>query len=314
MRANPVAGNVLGRRLGLGFFGADINARVVFVRDRADQLGMVFQFDDVVFVQGLDFLGDGVVLFALATENDVGMIESPERFVRRHRDDVELVDLPELGRFGHGGAGHAADLVIKLEEVLQRDRGQRLVFFLDPHPFFGLDRLVQAVAPVAPRHQAAREVVDDDDLAVHRDVVHVALVKVVGLQRVVDQVRPFHVAGGVKALDARQPLGLAHALIREMDRPLFLLHLEMDVGLELPSDLVRPGITADVVVGGSGDNERRAGFVDQDVVDFVDNRVMQRPLGLLQVFGIVVVAAGGRVPHMLSARNSRNRTQCSCRK
>ena len=61
-----------------------------------------------------------------------------------------------------------ADLVVQLEEVLQRDRGQRLVFFLDPDPFLGLDRLVQAIAPVAARHQAAGELVDDDDFVVHR--------------------------------------------------------------------------------------------------------------------------------------------------
>ena len=59
------------------------------------------------------------------------------------------------------------------------------------------------------------------------DVVHVALVEVMGLQRVVDQVRPFHVAGRVKALDAGQLFGLAHAFVGQMDRVLFFLDLEM---------------------------------------------------------------------------------------
>ena len=47
-------------------------------------------------------------------------------------------------------------------------------------------------------------------------------------------------------------------------------------------------------MGRAGDDQRRAGFVDQDVVDFVDDREMQRPLRLLHVLGIAVVAAGGR--------------------
>ena len=140
------------------------------------------------------------------------------RLVGGHGDDVELVDLPELGGLGHGRAGHAADLVVELEEVLQRDRGQRLVLFLDLHAFLGLDRLVQAVAPLAARHQAAGELVDDDDFAVLHDVVHVALVEVVGLERVVDQVRPLHVAGRVEALDAGQLLGLADALVGQVGR------------------------------------------------------------------------------------------------
>ena len=42
-------------------------------------------------------------------------------------------------------------------------------------------------------------------------VVPVVLVEVVRLERVVDQVRPLHVAGGVEALDAGQLLGLADA-------------------------------------------------------------------------------------------------------
>ena len=78
---------------------------------------------------------------------------------------VELVDFPELAGLGHGRAGHAADLLVELEEVLQRDRGQGLILFFDPHAFLGLDGLVQAVAPVPPGHQPPGELVDDDDLA-----------------------------------------------------------------------------------------------------------------------------------------------------
>ena len=41
------------------------------------------------------------------------------------------------------------------------------VLFLDRDAFFGFDGLVQAVAPMAARHQAAGELVDDDHFAVH---------------------------------------------------------------------------------------------------------------------------------------------------
>ena len=52
----------------------------------------------------------------------------------------------------------------------------------------GLDRLVQAVAPAASRHQAAGELVDDDDLAVLHHVVDVELEERVRAQRLVDVV------------------------------------------------------------------------------------------------------------------------------
>ena len=106
---------------------------------------------------------------------------------------VELVDLPELGRLGVGGAGHAGELLVHAEVVLEGDRGEGLVLALDLHPFLRLDRLVQAVRPAAARHHAAGELVDDDDLAVLDQVVDVALVEVVRAQRLVDAVEELHV-------------------------------------------------------------------------------------------------------------------------
>ena len=142
-----------------------------------------------------------------------------QRLVGRDRDDVELVDLVKLGRLGHGRAGHARQLLVELEEVLQGDRGEGLVLFLDLDPFLGLDGLVQPVGPLAADHQPAGELVDDDDLAVGLDdVVAVALVEVMGLERVVDQVGPFHVAGRVEALEPGDLLGLADRLRRSGGR------------------------------------------------------------------------------------------------
>ena len=220
--------------------------------------------------------------------------------VGRNRHDVEVVDLPEFVGFGHGRAGHAADLLVELEEVLQGDRGQGLRLFLDLDPFFGLDGLVQAVAPLAAFHFAAGELIDDDDRAVLDDVVHVALVEVVGLEGVVDQVRPLHVAGRVEALDARQPFRLAHAFVGEIDGVVLLVDDEVLLFLERAGDAVGFGVLGRVVVRRTGDDQRRAGFVDEDVVDLVDDGEIPRPLRLLQVPRIAAVAE--RRGRMLSRR------------
>ncbi len=112
--------------------------------------------------------------------------------VGRDDDDVEVVDLRELLGLGVGGAGHAGELLVLAEVVLEGDGRQRLVLALDLHlgmravVLLGLDRLVQPVAPAAAGHQAAGELVDDDDLAVLDHVVDVALEDHVGAKRLVD--------------------------------------------------------------------------------------------------------------------------------
>ena len=61
------------------------------------------------------------------------------------------------------------------------------MLLLDRHALLRLDRLVEALRPAAAFHDPAGELVDDLHLAVHDDVVVVALVERLGLQRL-DQV------------------------------------------------------------------------------------------------------------------------------
>ena len=296
-RFNLVAGN--GLLLAI-LAVLEFDCVIGLAEDFAVQLLALCQFDDVPLGHLLDFLGDSVVFLPLAAEDDVGMVDPLHRAIRGDRDHVELVDLPELVGLGHGRAGHAADFLIELEEVLQGDRGQRLVLFLDADALLGLDGLVQAVAPVAARHEAPGELVDDHHLAlVVDDVVHVALVEIVGLQGVVDQVRPFHVTGRVKALHASQMLGCANALVGEMCRVLLLVDLEVRVFLQLPRDAVGLRVPRHVVVRRPGDDERRAGLVDEDVVHLVDDGEVQGPLYLLHVLVVHRVVAGGQ-PHVVA--------------
>ena len=110
------------------------------------------------------------------------------RLVRRDDRDLEPVDLVELGLLRLGGAGHARQLLVHAEVVLDRDRGERLRLALHLHAFLGLDRLVQPLRPAPARHRAAGELVDDEDLAFLHDVVHVLLVQRVRAQQLVHDV------------------------------------------------------------------------------------------------------------------------------
>ena len=140
-------------------------------------------------VQPLDLVDDRVVLLLPGLVDPVGLVGAADRPVGRDDADLEPVDRVELGLLGLGGAGHAGQLVVHPEVVLDRDRGEGLGLALDLHLLLGLDRLVQPVGPAPPGHDAAGELVDDQHLALLHQVVHVLLVQDVGLQQLVDDVQ-----------------------------------------------------------------------------------------------------------------------------
>ena len=155
-------------------------------RDRADEdrLALLVPLDDVV--------DDGVELRLLRLEDEVVVVGARDRHVGRNLDDVQPVDLDELLLLGLGRTGHAAELLVEAEVVLERDGRQRDVLFLDRDALFRLDSLVEAFAPAPAFHDPARELVDDLHLAVLDHVVVVAVVERLGLQRldhVVDELR-----------------------------------------------------------------------------------------------------------------------------
>ena len=277
----------------------ELDRRVVLAENPPDPPTAVGERERIPPVDPLDLVGDGRPLLFLSTVNDVGVVDPLHAAVCRDGDDVELVDLPKLARLGHGRAGHAAELLVELEEVLKGDGGEGLRLLLDPHSLLRLDRLMEAVGPLPARHQPPGELVDDHHLPLLNDVIHVALVEVVGLEGVVDEMGPLHVARGVEALHPGDLLGAAHARLRQRDRVFLLLDLEVFLGAQLPRDLVGARVLGDVVVGRAGDDQRRAGFVDEDVVDLVDDREVEHALALLLVGGEAIVAAGGH-PHVVA--------------
>ena len=129
----------------------------------------------------------------------------------------QVVDLLEFLGFGVGGAGHARQLLVHAEVVLEGDGGQGLVFVFDLDPFLGLQGLVQAVGVAPAGHEAAGELVDDDDLAVLDDVVHVPLEEVVGLEGGLEVVQDLDVPGVVEVVQVHQLFGMGHAVFGDQD-------------------------------------------------------------------------------------------------
>ena len=270
-------------------------------RDRADQhrLALFVVLDDV-FDDGVEF-----ALFGLV--DDVRAVLADHRLVRRDLDDVELVDLAEFGLLGHRGAGHAGELVVQAEEVLEGDRRERLALARDLHVFLRLDRLVQALVVAAAVHEAAGEFVDDDDLAVAHDVVDVALHDAVGLDRLVDVVLDRDVVRVGQVVDVEVLLGLFHAALRERAGLLLLVDdvvvvlvervvVLFFVGLgdahraQRLGEAVGHAVQLRRLLALAGDDERGAGLVDEDRVHLVDDRVIVAALHLALLVGDHVVA------------------------
>ena len=96
-----------------------------------------------------DVVDGGVVLLARRLVDAVELVVTAARAVGGDHHRLEAVDLLELVGLGVGGAGHARQLAVETEVVLEGDRGHGLVLGLDRHPLLGFHGLVQAVAPAA---------------------------------------------------------------------------------------------------------------------------------------------------------------------
>ena len=127
---------------------------------------------------------------------------------------MQVVDLDELLLLGLRRSGHAGELLVQAEVVLERDRRERDVLLADAHALLRLDRLVEALAPAPAFHDAAGELVDDLDLVLLDDVVDVALVERLRLERLHEVVHETDVARVVEVVDADRALDLLDRRLR----------------------------------------------------------------------------------------------------
>ena len=249
-------------------------------------------------VTSLDVIGNGVVLGLDGAVHQVLMVNTLNGLVGGDDLNGQLVDLAELGILGECRTGHAGELVIQTEVVLQGDGGQRLVLLAHEHALFGLDGLVQALGIAAAFHDAASELVDDLDLAVSDHVLLVAMEHVLGLQRLLQVVDQLARKVGIDVLDTQAALDLLKAALGGGNGVLGLVHDVVARGFNVlggGEHVVRDVLAAlkaahgtrEVLVGAGGlgagtrDDERGTCLVDQDGVDLVDDGVMVAALHAL---------------------------------
>jgi len=147
------------------------------------------------------------------------MIDAHRRTVGRHDDRRHAVEFVKLfGRAG-GRRGHAGELGVAGQEVLQRGAAEDRPLGTPGDPLLDLDGGLQAVREVPVRHHAPRELVDQFDAIAADDVVDVAMQQHPGVQRAVDLRQQLEILGFDQVAALQSPLQTLVAALGEIDVP-----------------------------------------------------------------------------------------------
>src|ERR1700676_629688 len=242
----------------------------------------------IVFLQ--DAGNDRHEFSALGAIDNIGILFADERAIRGNYDDVEVVNLPELGGFGFRGTGHAGKLFVHAEIILEGDGGEGLVLAFDLHAFFCFDGLVQAVRPAATGHLASGKFIDDDNLAVLDHVIDIIFVQRVRAQRLVNVVHQLDVCGIGKIGEVKQAFALAEAFFGQCGLTVLFVNRVVDFLDQLGNDFVDFVVFVGRFFGGTGNDQRGARFVDQNRVHFIDDGEVMRALDAVRQVVLHVVA------------------------
>ena len=165
---------------------------------------------------------------------------------------------------------------------------------------------MQTLVVAAADHQASGELVHDDDLTVLDHIVDIPLHHAVGLDGLIDVVGKGHVLGGGKVLDLEVGFGLLDAAGGQGAGLVLFVHDVIAVGLLIGGDFVfqlhhhalaqgaheavHLGVQAGRVLAAAGDDQRGAGFIDQDGVHLIDDGKGMAALHHVGLVGHHVVA------------------------
>ena len=145
-----------------------------------------------------NFLYYSIVLSLFCLVDQVVVVNSRNRSIRRDDNHVKFVDAPELSCLSLRRTGHSGKLVIHTEIVLEGDGRECLCRSLNLHVFLRLHCLMESVAPTATLHNTTCLFVDNLDFSVFGyDVVDIELEHRVCLEKLDDSVHTLALEGEV---------------------------------------------------------------------------------------------------------------------
>ena len=141
----------------------------------------------------------------------------------------------------------------------------------------------------AARHEAAGKFVNNYDLIVLHNVVHIALEHLMGFERLQHVVLCGDVGGIKQIIQFEHLFAVGHALIGEHGGAGFFVY-GIVFGPQLAHHLVHNPVHAHRLVGRAGNDEGRTGFVNKDGVHFVNDGIVVPALYQLVPIKLHVVA------------------------
>ncbi len=234
--------------------------------------------DEDWLAPGMQFLYMGCERFIFSgrrLEDKVVVVDTFHRAVRGNDYHVESVHGIEFLFRGEARTGHAGELLVHAEIVLECHAGIGARLALHAHTLLGLNSLMQAFGPAAARLQPSGEFVNDEYLCLCAIGLHhvffILIEERFGAYCSIQVVRVFHATLRVEIINVERVLGLVHALFGYLHGLLLLVHGIVLVFLEGADDLCEALIQTLGIGRGARDDERRAGFVDEDRVYLIDN-------------------------------------------
>src|SRR5208283_3963091 len=156
----------------------------------------------------LDLRNYSIEFDILGLVNNIREVRPNQRPVSRYHQNFEIIYLCKFGGLSVGSTGHARELIIHPEKILECYSGESLVFTGYLNTLFCLNSLVKPVTPPSARHNPSRKFIDYDHLTVFYDILHVSLVEVVGPQRLKDVMNQLYIIRFIKITDAEKSLNL----------------------------------------------------------------------------------------------------------
>ena len=273
---------------------------------RAQKLGLfngdrAHQHRLALFMALLDLVNHSFIFRFRRCIHCIRVVVAHHRLIGRDFDGIELINLLEFLALRHCRAGHTGELFIQAEIILEGDGRKRLVLRLNLHALLGLDRLVQALAIAAAEHDAAGELIHNEHLPILHHIIHIALHYALRADSHVDVVLDCNVVEIHEVVHMKVGFRLFHSLFGEHGRfgffindivgvrlflGVFLRILLLDAHhLQTLGELIRLAVKVGGSVALTGDNQRRARFVDQDRVHFIDDAEIMATLHLQLFIG-----------------------------
>ena len=245
----------------------------------------------------LYLLDSRLELAVLGLVDHIGVVDTDNGFVCGYLDNVELVDLSELIFLGHGSTCHTGQLVIKTEEVLERDGCERLGLVRYLYAFLCLYRLMKSVVVASALHETTREFIDYDDLALVYNIVDILFHNAVCFERLIYVMQKGGVLGIIEIYKVECLLSLLNASsgdscglclfvydVVAVLCDLFLIglgiHLGYYKGLQSLRKAVRKSIELCGLVAPAGYDKRSSRFIYEYGVHLIDNGEVEFSLHL----------------------------------